>query len=464
MAALARRVGRASLTAWSLTALAAGLALGALGHASQLALFSTLARAVAPLGDLWVAALQAVVLPLVVAHLLAAIVGDAGRNAVGALGARAVLLFVAMLVGAGLVTMLLAPVIIALYPVDAAMVSAMASAAPVPDAAREAAAGSGSLGEWLSGLLPGNLVQAALRGDILPLLLFTALFGVAVTRLPNAQRDPLARAAQGVAAAMLIVVRWILWFTPVGVFAFVYALALGAGGTAAGMLGAFVVIQSGMLLGSTVLLYPVTVLMGRVSMRTFAVAVAPAQLVAVSTRSSIAALPALVEGGRDRLQLPAAATGFVLPLSVSVFKLNRTTSATVKLLFLAHLYGVPLGVGTLAAFLATVVILSFSSVGVPGGGSAFKTLPAYVAAGIPIEGIVIMEAVDTIPDIFKTLLNVTGDMSAAVLLSRSSRAVAGVLVPAGAIVPTAGAAIEPIAVATPRTVWHDAADRGAPTR
>jgi proton glutamate symport protein len=69
-----------------------------------------------------------------------------------------------------------------------------------------------------------------------------------------------------------------------------------------------------------------------------------------------------------------------------------------------------------------VLILSFSAVGVPGGGSAFRSLPAYLAAGIPIEVYVILEAVDTIPDIFKTLTNVTGDMSAAAILSRGDRA------------------------------------------
>ncbi len=237
---------------------------------------------------------------------------------------------------------------------------------------------------------------------------------------------------------MLIVVRWVLWFTPIGVFALVYVLALRMGGGAMGMLGAFVVVQSGLMLLCTVLLYPLSAGVGRVSLRAFARAVAPAQLVAVSTRSSIAALPALVEGGRDVLRLPPAATGLVLPLSTSLFKVNRTVSATVKLLFLAHFYGIALSAGTLAAFLATVVLLSFSSVGVPGGGSAFKTLPAYVAAGIPIEGIVMLEAVDTIPDVFKTLLNVTGDMSAATLLSRAARAAVPLAPAAPAHEPPAG--------------------------
>jgi Na+/H+-dicarboxylate symporter len=161
---------------------------------------------------------------------------------------------------------------------------------------------------------------------------------------------------------------------------------------------------------------------GRVSIGAFARAVAPAQLVAVSTRSSIASLPALVEGARTNLDLPESSTSFVLPLTVSLFKVNRTISATSKLLFLAHVYALPLSSGTIVTFIASVVVLSFTSIGVPNGGSAFKTLPAYLAAGLPIEGIIMAEAVETIPDIMKTVLNVTGDMSAAALLSRASRA------------------------------------------
>jgi Na+/H+-dicarboxylate symporter len=418
---------RPSLTIWSLAALAAGLLLGILGHVSGAPGFTGLADAIRPIGDIWIAALQMTVLPLVITYTLAAIVGAGGGGTVGTLAGRAVLLFLAMLAAAGLLTMGLAPILVRLYPVDPGTLSALAAGASIPEAARQAAgSGYGSLADWLSNLLPRNLLESAVRGEVLPLLLFTAILGIAITRLPDDRREALDRPIQALAAAMLVCVRWILAFTPLGVFVFIYQFALGAGGQAAGVLGAWVVLVSGLLLLSTALLYPASTLLGRTTLRAFARAVAPAQLVAVSTRSSIASLPALVEGARDRLRLPDAASGFVLPLSVSVFKVNRTISSTAKLIFLAHIYAIPLSSTTLASFLITVMILSFSTVGLPSGGTNFKTLPAYLAAGLPIEGPVILEAVETIPDIFKTLLNVTGDMSAATILSRSNRAAAGV--------------------------------------
>jgi proton glutamate symport protein len=412
----------ASLTVWSLAALVAGLLLGVLGRASGGPAFETLAGVVKPIGDLWISALLVMVLPLAITQVLAAITDSRGSESAGAVSARAVLLFLIMLGVAGLATIALARPIIALYPVDAASVASMQAAMPVPEAARQAVgAGTGSLTEWLSGLIPRNLFDAAVRGDLLPLLLFSVLFATAVSRLPGEYRVPLARTFQGLARATMLVVRWMLWGTPAGVFALTYVLALRTGGESAGMLAAYVLIVSGLLLLFTLILYPVTTLLGSTTAGAFARAAAAAQLVAVSTRSSIAALPALVEGGRRHLDLPASSTSLVLPLGVSLFKFNRTISSPVKLLFLAHVYGIPMPPATVATFVVTVIILSFTSVGLPGGGVAFKTLPAYLAAGVPIEGVVILEAVETIPDIFKTVLNVTADMSAAVLLSRSSR-------------------------------------------
>jgi len=415
-------LGLGALTAWSLSALAIGLAIGAVGHGSSAPAFAILAEVVNPLGELWLSALQMTVLPLVVVYLLAAIVGARGADSLGGLGGRAVALFIGMLAAAGAFTLIVVPPLIdAAAPPPGAMASLQA-ATTVPQAARDAAvAGSGSLGAWIGKLLPSNLFEAARRGDVLPLLLFSALLALAIRRLPDDERQPLDHLFASLSSAMLIIVRWLLVVTPIGVFALSYALGRDTGLQAAGMLGGLVLLQCGVMLSFTLLLYPLTALLGRASLAEFARALVPAQLIALSTRSSLAALPALVEGARTHLRLPNAATSFVLPLTVSLFKVNRTISSTAKLLFLAHVYGVTLSMGTIATFIVTVIVLSFSSVGVPGGGSAFKTLPAYLAAGVPIEGIIIAEAVETIPDIFKTVLNVTGDMSAATLLSRGSR-------------------------------------------
>jgi proton glutamate symport protein len=381
-------------------------------------------------GELWVAALQLVALPLVLAYVAASVASVRHSAQIGALGLQAVALFVAVLLAGAAFTLIAIRPLIAFYPADPANAAAIRATTTIPEAAAaDTAAAASGVGDWIGGLIPANLFEAAASGEVLGLLLFALVFGLAVRRLPDEQRDPLIVGLQGASAALLLIVQWLLVVTPLGVFALTYRLALETGLGATGLLAAFVIFVSGAMLAFTVLLYPATAVLGRTTMRSFASAVAPAQLVAASTRSSIASLPAMIEGATTRLHLPPVATSFVLPLAVALFKPNRTISATVKLLFIAHAFGVPLTAGVVATFVLTVVLLSFSAIGVAGGGSAFKTLPAYLAAGLPIEAVVIMEVVDTIPDIFKTVLNVTGDMSVATILSRGGHHAAAVPLP-----------------------------------
>jgi proton glutamate symport protein len=417
----ARRPWRVSLTTASLVALAAGLSLGLVGHATESPLLRGLGDAVRPIGNLWIAALQMLVVPLMVAYTLSAIVSARRKGAVGTLTGRAVLLFTGMLAAGALFSLALTPLLARLYPADPATIAALTGKTAIPEAVREAARGPGSPGDWISRLIPTNLFEAAAKGEILPLLLFAVVFGLAISRLPSEQREPLARVLHGVSEAILLCVRWVIALTPLGVFVFALLFALGAGGGAVGVLGAWAVLASGLLLAAILLLYPVTALFGRTSLRSFARAAAPAQLVAASTRSSIASLPALVQGGREHLKLPDTATGLVLPLGVSLFKLNRTVSSTAKFIFLAHVCGVDLDAGRIATFLILVFILSFSTAGIPSRGT-LRSLPAYLAAGIPLEAVVIVDTVEAVPDIFATVLNVTGDLSVATILSRSSRA------------------------------------------
>jgi Na+/H+-dicarboxylate symporter len=155
--------------------------------------------------------------------------------------------------------------------------------------------------------------------------------------------------------------------------------------------------------------------LGRVSPRTFALAALPAQALAFSGRSSLASLPAMIAGARDTLKLPAASTGFVLPLAVSVFRVNVPIAWVVGILFLAKLYGVDISEGQIAMLVVTSTLLSFSVPGIP-SASLFLLSPVLVQNGIPAEGVGILIAVDAIPDMFKTLVNVTAHMTSAVVV------------------------------------------------
>src|SRR5438128_12684988 len=119
------------------------------------------------------------------------------------------------------------------------------------------------------------------------------------------------------------------------------------------------------MLAFTIAIYPAAAVLGRVGIARFAAAAAPAQAVAFSSRSSLAALPALIAGGRDRLGFSAPVTGFALPLAVSVFRLNVPIAWVVGAMFLGKLYGVPLTVAQLLGLVITSTLISFSVPGIP---------------------------------------------------------------------------------------------------
>ena len=270
---------------------------------------------------------------------------------------------------------------------------------------------------FIVGLVPTNPVQAAARGEMLPLIVFTLLFALATTRLPAGSRALVTGLFQGIGAALLVVVGWILRLTPVGVFALSVNLGADLGWSVVGAVGYYVVIDCALLVVVTLALYPLVALFSPVSLRRFARAAAPAQAVAAGTRSSLASLPALIEGARRELGARPGLTGFVLPLGVSTFKLNTPVSDLIGPLFLAALLGIDLTAGQVATMSLVTVAMSFSNPGVPSGGLFVVAAPVMMSVGLPLEGIGLLIAADAIPDLFATVTNVTGDMAVAALVS-----------------------------------------------
>jgi len=397
-----------------------GLGAGIALYGSTAPWVGSVAHALEVLGGYWITALRVLVLPIVVTQAFAAVVGSQG---LGRLGAKSILLFVVMLAAGALFAVLVTPPLLALYHPDPVTVEALRASTPIPDAARQVLQGSEwRLGQWLAGYVPRGVTQFLAGAGVLPLLLLTLFLGLLARLLPGSRQEAVRQRARWCAEATMWITGWLLILTPIGVLALCFGLARGSGSGAAGLVTVYVLVYAVVNGLFILMLYPLTALLGKTSMRQFAKAVAPAQLVAVSTRSSIAALPALVAGGRTHLGLPVSATGFVLPLSVSTVKVSLTVGVTLKVIFLAHLFGIHVSPAQIVSLGGILLLMNFTTVGLPSGGGPFRTLPAYVAVGMPIEGVVILEAVDLIPDIFKTVVNVTADLSIATLLSRPSRA------------------------------------------
>lgn len=393
-------------------AVGAGLVIGAVNSQALL----RAADFIAPVGTMWVNAIRMTVFPLVISLIITGVASATDVASVGKLGGRTLIVFILLLVGTALVVMPFAPSLFALLPNDAVRPPLPAGAA---QAASEVAASTQTLtlAQWLTSLIPSNPISAAANGQIVPLIIFTLLFALAIARTPAPACTSLVTFFHGLGDAMLVLVRWIILLAPIGIFALVLPIAARAGAAFVGAIGFYMVAYSVASLAATALLYPVVVFFARIPLRQFARAVLPAQLVALSTSSSLAALPALVEGAERELKLPDRVNGFVLPLAVSMFKIAGPVSWTVGALFIGWFYNVPLGVRELGTIAIASVFLGFAGPGVPRG--AFISLaPLFVAIGLPAEGIGILIAVDALPDIFSTVLNTTGNLAAASIVAR----------------------------------------------
>jgi Na+/H+-dicarboxylate symporter len=166
----------------------------------------------------------------------------------------------------------------------------------------------------------------------------------------------------------------------------------------------------------TLMLYLLTARFAGIPVLAFAKALWPVQVLAFSTRSSAACLPAMLDAAHSRLHVDQEVSGFVLPFAVATFKFNMGISAIFQMFFLLHVYGIEADPVSLAVAMAAVTAQSVATPGLP-SGAIWTTTPVYMALGIPLEGIVLTNVVDTIPDLFKTTANVTGDLSIAAIVA-----------------------------------------------
>jgi len=204
------------------------------------------------------------------------------------------------------------------------------------------------------------------------------------------------------------------------VFALILAVTARAGLSMLSALGIYIALQCALYLTVTLLMLPVAVFWGGEPIRRFAAAIAPAQAVAASTQSSLASLPAMLDVAQRRLGYSPQVTSLVLPMAVSLFRITSPVQYLSAAAFIAWAYGIDLSAAQLAAGAALAVVVSMGSVGLPGQVSFMATnLPVTQAMGLPVAPLGLLLAVDTIPDVFATLGNVTADLTATSVVAKA---------------------------------------------
>lgn len=409
-----------SLPTRVLIALGAGIVGGiALAYVDP-ALSRPVIAIIEPFGTLFVNAIRMTVVPLVVSSLIVGVASTDDRAMLARVGGRGLVVFVVLLTISGVLAALVSPPLLARVQLDPAAIAQVRAASP---SASSVAAGAKALqgpAAWFVSIVPANAVSAAVDGAMLPLIVFALALGLALGRVEFNGRSEVVTFFRAISESMLVLVQWILVAAPVGVFALALPLVTRLGLAAVGALAVYVVLVSAAAIGLIiVVLIPAATLVGGVPVRQFINAALPGQVVAFSSRSSLAALPALIESARTRLGMSDEITGFFLPFATAMFRIAAPFSLTAGAVFLSRLYGTNLTAAQLGTVVVTAVVTSFSAPGIP-GGSIIVMVPVLASIGLPMEGLGILLGVDTIPDIFRTTANVTGQLTAATIVARGT--------------------------------------------
>lgn len=403
-----------STTTRVLIGLAAGFVVGITLSVIDHPLQADVVAWVQPLGTLWLNALQMTVVLLVVSLLITGVAAASDAASSGRIAVVSLLLFVALLAAGGLFGAVMGQIGVSFLPDDPERAAALSESV----AASATAAESPSAAEWITGIIPTNPIGAAAEGAMLPLVVFALFFGFAIARIDAARRETLTNFFRAVIDTMMVIVHWVIWAAPVGIFALVLPITAQMGLGVLGAVASYVVLVCAICALVVLLFYPVAAVFGRLRMRRFAEHVAPAQAVAFSTQSSLASLPAMLEGAKG-LGIPSRETSIVLPLAVSLFRLAGPVAYLSAAVFVAWMYGIDLSPFQIAAGAAVGVVVSIGAVGLPGHINFMGTyFPVFTTMGLPLEPLGLLLAVNAIPDIAITVANVTADVAVTGIVSR----------------------------------------------
>lgn len=360
------------------------------------------------IGLLWLNALKMTIIPLIVALLITGITATADAARAGKLAGRAVAIFIGANVVAGLMTLLVLPLLLQAFPMSDAAAAGLrhglgGSTEAIP---------SPTFTDFVLGLIPTNPIAAAAETKILPLIVFTTIFAFAISRIGSAERATLSGFFKALGDAMLVVIGWVLALAPIGVFALGYALAIKAGVAAFGGLVHYVLMLSAIGVCTIILGLLLAVFVVGVPLPRFVRAMVPTFAVAISTQSSLASLPAMLKSSEE-LGVDPKKADVVLPLAVALFRFTSPAMNLAVVVYVAWLFKVELTPWEMAIGLAVALAAALSSVSLPGSISFVTSIaPIAIAMGVPVAPLGLLVAVETFPDIFRTLGNVVGDVAA----------------------------------------------------
>jgi proton glutamate symport protein len=372
------------------------------------------------LGTTFLRALKMVIVPLITGSIISGIAGVGASRGLGRMFGKTFLWYMSTSLLAILTGLLLVNVVQPGLVDGAAAGAAMGLEAPAAGLQADLEnKGAGDLVGILQRMIPENPVAAAAEGQMLPLIFFCVLLGLAITGLPGPQQGVLAGFFEALFAAMMRVTGWVIAAAPLGIFGLVAKITATAGFDALGPLLRYGgTVLAALLLHAAVTLPLLVRLVGRLPARRHAQNMAPALLTAFSTRSSSATLPLTMDRIENGAGVSNRVTSFVLPLGATINMDGTALYECVAAMFIAQAYGVDLGPGAQFIVVLTALLASIGAAGIPAAGLVMMSI-ILDAVGLPLEGIALILAIDPLLDMVRTAVNVWSDSCGAVVVARS---------------------------------------------
>lgn len=390
--------------------IAAGLVLGLLTGLLAAAgsdVFMAIALGSAPFGTAFMNAIRMVVIPLVMAVIFSGVANLGDLRKLGRLGGTTLAFFWATVPPA---------IVIGMGTMFAGLRFAPDVSAPAA-AAREASELPG-LVDFLVNLIPSNPFAAASAGSLLPLIVFTALFAAAAGSLDEAPRQRLVGFADAAGEALIKLVWWILWTAPIGIFGLAAPVTAQLGWGLIQSLAVFVIsVVLALGIYVTVVYLPILKFVGGIGPAAFFGGTFGATSIAFSTTSTAAALPVTLDEVHRNLGVSETVTDLVVPLGASMYRAGSALFQGAAIIFLAHLYDTPIPAAALGGAILATFLVSLTVAPVP-SSSVVTLAPALDTVGVPLAGLSILLGVDRIPDMFRTSVNLMGQMTTAVVVDR----------------------------------------------
>lgn len=373
-------------------------------------------------GQAFLASIKFVVVPLVLASVIRGIAGCENPELVGKLGIRSVIFFIATTIIAVLIGLGCAFLIEPGAFIDQSQIGPMLSApvAPIAPAGEPAspAASLVAIPEQTT-----NLLAALAEGEMLHIVVGSAILGIAILSLPRAQSQPILDLLGGLRAICMVIVKWVLRFAPIAVFGLMADISARVGLKAIVGMGAYVgIVVAGLLVLFGVYLL-IILIFARRSPLAFLGQAREALLLAFSTSSSAAVMPLSLQIAENRLNVPSAVSRFVIPLGTTINMGGTALYQAVAAIFLAQVFGIQIGTMGIVLIVMMAVGAAIGSPGTPGVGIVILA-SILESVGIPASGIVLILGVDRLLDMCRTVVNVAGDLVACVVIGATFKELA----------------------------------------